>query len=127
MKLGLEILLEDKARLDSLKGKRVAYCGHPPSVDRHLKHGLDLLIEAGVNITAAFGPQHGIKGDKQDNMVETEHEKDRRGFWLYSLYSDVRRPTDEMMDSFDVLLVDMQDVGVRVYTYLSTLLYLLEA
>lgn len=125
--MGLEVLLDDSKLLDSLKNKRVAYVGHPPSVDRKLRHGLDLLIEAGVQISAAFGPQHGIKGDKQDNMIESEHERDPRGFPLYSLYSEVRRPTDEMLESFDVLLVDMQDVGCRVYTYMSTLLYLMEA
>ena len=82
----------------------------------------------GLDITAAFGPQHGLRGDKQDNMVESPDFRDPvHGIPVFSLYGDVRRPTDEMLDHFDVLLVDLQDVGCRIYTFITTLLYVLEA
>jgi len=129
MKLGLEKLLTDSALLRSLEGRRVAYLGHPASVDARGQHGLDLLKENGrLTLTSAFGPQHGMRGEKQDNMIESEHYRDPdTGVTVYSLYSEVRRPTQEMIDSFDVVLIDMQDVGCRVYTYLTTLLYMMEA
>ena len=129
MKLGLEKLLNEPELQRLLKGRRVAYLGHPASVDRNGRHGLDLLKELGtLSLTSAFGPQHGMRGEKQDNMIESEHYRDPdTGVIVFSLYSEVRRPTPEMIDSFDVLLVDMQDVGCRVYTYLTTLLYMMEA
>jgi uncharacterized protein YbbC (DUF1343 family) len=89
---------------------------------------LDALAAAGVRLAAAFGPQHGLRGDKQDNMVESPDFADPvHAIPVYSLYGAVRRPTDEMMASFDVLLVDLQDLGCRVYTFLTTLRYVLEA
>jgi len=129
MKLGLEKLLNEPELQRQLKGRRVAYLGHPASVDRNGRHGLDLLKELGtLSLSSAFGPQHGMRGEKQDNMIESEHYRDPdTGVIVFSLYSEVRRPTPEMIDSFDVLLVDMQDVGCRVYTYLTTLLYMMEA
>jgi uncharacterized protein YbbC (DUF1343 family) len=92
-------------------------------------HTLDALADLpGVRLTAALGPQHGILGDKQDNMVETEDSLDpQRGIPLFSLYGAVRRPTARICETFDVLLVDLQDLGTRVYTYLTTVLYVLEA
>jgi hypothetical protein len=81
-----------------------------------------------LNVTAAFGPQHGMRGDKQDNMVETEDALDpRHGIPVFSLYGKVRYPTDAMLDRFDVLLVDLQDIGTRIYTYVTTLAYLIDA
>ncbi|MEO5668024.1 MAG: DUF1343 domain-containing protein [Bdellovibrionota bacterium] len=129
MKLGLEKLLTDSKLMSELAGRRVSYLGHPASVDANGRHGLDLLKESGkLSLTSAFGPQHGMRGEKQDNMIESEHYRDPdTGVIVYSLYSEVRRPTPEMIESFDVLLVDMQDVGCRVYTYLTTLLYMMEA
>jgi uncharacterized protein YbbC (DUF1343 family) len=127
MKLGLEVLLEDKERIQKLKGKRVALLAHPASVNHQLRHAVDLLFEAGIQLTCLFGPQHGIKGDKQDNMVETDDEMDPvYKIPAFSLYGKVRRPNEKMLADFDLLLFDLQDVGCRIYTYLTTLVYLLE-
>lgn len=129
MKLGIDRLLADPALRRPLEGRRVAVLGHPASVTRDLTHTLDALVALDdIRLTAAFGPQHGMKGDKQDNMVETYDEVDPKlGIPVFSLYGEVRRPTDAMLDTFDVLLVDLQDVGTRIYTFLTTLLYVLEA
>src|SRR6185436_6475507 len=129
MKLGVERLLEEPALRKPLVGRRVALLAHPASVTRDLAHSLDALAALrDLRLTAAFGPQHGLRGDKQDNMVESPDESDAaHGIPVYSLYGKVRRPTAEMMDSFDVLLVDLQDVGCRVYTFATTLRYVLEA
>src|SRR5262244_4457495 len=93
------------------------------------EHSLDALRNIrGVTITAAFGPQHGLRGDKQDNMIESPDFKDPvHGIPVFSLYGEVRRPTDAMMQTFDVILVDLQDLGCRIYTFITTLRYLLEA
>ncbi len=124
---GLDRLLADPALLEELKGKRVALIAHPASVTADLTHSLDALIAAGVNVTSAFGPQHGLRGDKQDNMVETADETDAQyGIPVFSLYGEVRRPTGQMMSSADVFLFDLQDLGCRIYTFVTTLLYLLE-
>ncbi|MBO9723692.1 MAG: DUF1343 domain-containing protein [Novosphingobium sp.] len=128
MKFGIDRLLADPELRAPLEGKRVALVAHPASVTEDLVHSLDALIAAGVNVTSAFGPQHGLKGDKQDNMVETENELDPiYGIPVYSLYGEVRRPSAEMMASADVFLFDLQDLGCRIYTFVTTLLYLLEA
>ena len=129
MKFGIDRLLEDAALRRPLAGKRVALLAHPASVTRGLAHSLDALAALGdLRLAAAFGPQHGLRGDKQDNMVESQDFVDpRHGIPVFSLYGAVRRPTREMMASFDVLLVDLQDVGCRVYTFLTTLRYVLEA
>ena len=128
MKTGLDRLLADRSLLDQLRGKRVALVAHPASVTSNLVHSLDALIDAGVNVTSAFGPQHGLKGDKQDNMVETADEMDADyGIPIFSLYGEVRRPSPAMMDTADVFLFDLQDLGCRIYTFVTTLLYLLEA
>ncbi|MEL7197103.1 MAG: DUF1343 domain-containing protein [Pseudomonadota bacterium] len=124
---GIDRLLAEPALLDELKGKRVALVAHPASVTADLTHSLDALIAAGVNVTSAFGPQHGLKGDKQDNMVETMDDMDAKyGIPVFSLYGEVRRPTGQMMSSADVFLFDLQDLGCRIYTFVTTLLYLLE-
>jgi len=128
MKFGIDRLLADPALRQPLEGRRVALVAHPASVTQGLTHSLDALIAAGVNVTSAFGPQHGLKGDKQDNMVETGDEIDPvLGIPVFSLYGEVRRPTQRMMDTADVFLFDLQDLGCRIYTFVTTLLYLLEA
>jgi uncharacterized protein YbbC (DUF1343 family) len=128
MKFGIDRLLSDSALLKQLEGKRVSLIAHPASVTENLTHSLDALIAAGVNITSAFGPQHGLKGDKQDNMVETPDEVDPiYNIPVFSLYGEVRRPTGQMMSTADIFLFDLQDLGCRIYTFVTTLLYLLEA
>jgi len=128
MNFGIDRLLADPALRKPLEGKRVALLAHPASVTADLTHSLDALIAAGVKVTAAFGPQHGMRGDKQDNMVETEDFTDPvHGIPVFSLYGEVRRPTGQSMGTFDVILIDMQDLGCRIYTFITTLLYVLEA
>ncbi len=129
VKVGLDRLLEDPALRRPLVGRRLALLAHPASVTRDLTHSLDGLAAAvDLELTAAFGPQHGLRGDKQDNMVESSDFVDpRRGIPVFSLYGEVRRPTPAMMERFDVLLVDLQDIGARVYTFATTLRYVLEA
>ena len=129
MKFGIDRLLEDPALRKPLVGKRVALLAHPASVTRDLVHSLDALAAVeDIELVAAFGPQHGLRGDKQDNMIESPHFTDPvHGIPVFSLYGEVRRPTTAMMDSFDVLLVDLQDVGCRIYTFVTTLRYVLEA
>jgi uncharacterized protein YbbC (DUF1343 family) len=128
MRFGLDRLLESRALRKSLRDKRVALLAHPASVTRDLTHALDALGELrDVELTAAFGPQHGLRGDKQDNMVESPDFTDpKHGIPVFSLYGAVRRPTAAMMSTFDVLLVDLQDVGCRIYTFITTLRYVLE-
>ena len=129
MKLGIERLLDEPRLRKPLAGRRVALLAHPASVTRDLVHSLDALAALpDLRLTAAFGPQHGLRGEKQDNMVESPDETDAaHGIPVYSLYGKVRRPTAQMLDSFDVLLVDLQDLGCRVYTFATTLRYVLEA
>jgi len=129
MKFGIDRLLQQPALRQSLKGRRVALLAHPASVNADLTHSLDALARLpGIRLTAAFGPQHGLRGDKQDNMMESPDYTDPvSGIPVFSLYGAVRRPTPAMMDSFDVLLVDLQDLGCRVYTFMTTLRYVLEA
>jgi len=129
MKTGLDRLLADPALRSALKGKRVALLAHPASVTSDLTHSLDALAACGdLNVTAAFGPQHGLRGDKQDNMVESDDYTDpRHGIPVFSLYGEVRRPTGQSMGTFDTLLVDLQDLGCRIYTFITTLRYVLEA
>lgn len=129
MLTGLERFIQDPALRAPLAGRRVALLAHPASVTRDLTHALDALAALpDVRLAAAFGPQHGLRGDKQDNMIESPDYTDPRlGIPVFSLYGQVRRPTDAMMASFDVLLVDLQDLGCRIYTFITTLRYVLEA
>ncbi len=129
MKFGIDRLIEDPALRFRLVGRRVALLAHPASVCADLTHSLDALAALpDVYLSAAFGPQHGLRGDKQDNMMESPDFVDATlGIPVFSLYGEVRRPTDAMMDSFDVLLVDLQDLGCRIYTFITTLRYVLEA
>jgi uncharacterized protein YbbC (DUF1343 family) len=128
VRFGLDRLLEEPGLRKPLAGRRVALLAHPASVTADLRHALDALAALDdVALTAAFGPQHGLRGDKQDNMVESPDFTDPvHGIPVFSLYGDVRRPTAAMMDTFDVLLVDLQDVGCRIYTFVTTLRYVLE-
>jgi len=126
---GLDRLLADDSLHEPLVGRRLALLAHPASVTRDLVHAVDALASvSGLRLAAAFGPQHGMRGDKQDNMVESADYVDpTHGIPVVSLYGEVRRPTDAMMEPFDVLLVDLQDLGCRLYTFVTTLLYVLEA
>ena len=129
MKFGIDRLLDEPDTRAALAGRRLALLAHPASVTRDLTHTLDAIASLpGLRLTAAFGPQHGLRGDKQDNMIESEDFFDPvHRIPVFSLYGDVRRPTDAMMETFDVLLVDLQDLGCRIYTFITTLLYVLEA
>ena len=126
---GLDRLLNEPHLRKPLIGKRLALLAHPASVTPHLTHALDALAaQPDLRLTAAFGPQHGLRGDKQDNMVESPDFLDPHlGIPIFSLYGEVRRPTAAMMDTFDVLLIDLQDLGCRIYTFITTLRYMLEA
>lgn len=125
---GLDRLIAEPALRAPLAGRRVALLAHPASVTPQLTHALDALATCPeIRLTAAFGPQHGLRGDKQDNMVESPDYLDPQlGIPVFSLYGEVRRPTDAMMATFDVLLVDLQDLGCRIYTFITTLRYVLE-
>jgi uncharacterized protein YbbC (DUF1343 family) len=129
MKTGLDRLLAEPELRQALHGRRVAYLAHPASVTPDLTHGLDALAALGeLKLSAAFGPQHGLRGDKQDNMVESEDFTDPvHHIPVFSLYGEVRRPTGQSMGTFDVILIDLQDLGCRIYTFITTLLYVLEA
>jgi uncharacterized protein YbbC (DUF1343 family) len=125
---GIDRLLSESELRRPLEGKRVAILAHPASVTDDLTHSLDALAAAGLKLTAAFGPQHGLRGDKQDNMVESDDFTDPvHHIPVFSLYGEVRRPTGQSMGTFDTILVDLQDLGCRIYTFITTLLYVLEA
>ena len=129
MKFGIDRLLAEPELRKPLAGRRIALLAHPASVTEGLEHSLDALAACpDLKVTAAFGPQHGLRGDKQDNMMESPDFNDPvLGVPVFSLYGEVRRPTDAMMQTFDVLLVDLQDLGCRIYTFITTLRYVLEA
>jgi uncharacterized protein YbbC (DUF1343 family) len=129
MRFGIDRLVSEPTLRAPLAGRRVALLGHPASLTADLRHALDALAKLpDLKLAAAFGPQHGLRGDKQDNMVESQDYLDpAHGFPVFSLYGEVRRPTPEMMDTFDVMLVDLQDLGCRIYTFITTLRYVLEA
>ncbi|MGB9044985.1 MAG: exo-beta-N-acetylmuramidase NamZ domain-containing protein, partial [Pseudolabrys sp.] len=127
MKFGIDRLIAEPTLRAPLTGRRVGLLAHPASVTEDLTHSLDALAACGdLKISAAFGPQHGLRGDKQDNMIESPDFNDPgHGIPVFSLYGDVRRPNNAMMDAFDVILVDLQDLGCRIYTFITTLLYVL--
>ena len=129
MKFGIDRLLSEPEQRAALRGRRVALLAHPASVTAGLTHSMDALAACpDIKLSAAFGPQHGIRGEKQDNMVESDDFTDPvHGVPVFSLYGEVRRPTGQSMHTFDVLLVDLQDLGCRIYTFITTLLYVLEA
>jgi uncharacterized protein YbbC (DUF1343 family) len=124
---GIEVLLKDK--MDLIRGARVGAVVHPASVLTDLRHTADVLMGYGdFRLTCLFGPQHGARGEKQDNMVESESYRDPdTNLPVHSLYGETRRPTDEMMRDLDVLLYDLQDSGVRAYTFVHTMAYCMEA
>lgn len=127
MNLGIDQLLKSQAMMARLRGKRVSLLAHPASMTRDFVPSIDALVAAGIQLTSAFGPQHGMRGEKQDNMQETADYMDPvYKIPVFSLYGEVRRPSAKMMDTFDILLVDLQDVGTRIYTFLTTLLYVME-
>src|ERR1700758_5580004 len=123
MKFGIDRLTAEPALRAPLAGRRVALLAHPASVTADLTHSLDALAGCGdVKLAAAFGPQHGLRGDKQDNMIESPNFNDPvHGIPVFSLYGEVRKPTQAMLDTCDVVLVDLQDLGCRIYTFITTL------
>src|SRR6185369_4489080 len=121
-RLGIEILLDEK--LDVLRGQRVGLvCNQASVLPDTFHHAADVFHEnAKINLTTLFGPQHGIRGDVQYNMIETPHVRDSRtGIMVYSLYSETREPTEEMLADVDTIVVDLQDVGCRIYTFVYTM------
>jgi uncharacterized protein YbbC (DUF1343 family) len=123
--IGLERLVASQR----LRGRRVGLVANAASITRSFTHAADLLARAdGVTLSALFGPQHGFHATVQDNMIESPHADDpRRGVRVYSLYSETREPTPEMLDDLDVLVIDLQDVGTRVYTFVYTMANCLRA
>ena len=122
--LGTDVLV-DRGLLD---GRTVGVVCHPASVNDRFQHVLDRLDAGGVRIGAIFGPQHGFRADLQENMIETTHAEDRRRrVPIYSLYSETREPTDQMLEGLDALVIDLQDVGTRIYTYIYTMANCLKA
>ncbi|MEO6589465.1 MAG: DUF1343 domain-containing protein [Pyrinomonadaceae bacterium] len=121
VKLGLEKVLSD--RLDALRNLRLGLICNQASVNHQFQHAADLFQEKSeINLVKLFGPQHGIRGDVQDNMIETSHVIDQQtGLPIYSLYSETREPTEEMLSGLDALVFDLQDVGGRVYTFVYTM------
>jgi uncharacterized protein YbbC (DUF1343 family) len=128
MSFGIDRLIAEPSLRRALAGRRIALLAHPASVTQGFVHSIDALSQLDdIKLTAAFGPQHGLRGDKQDNMVESADYRDPvHAIPVFSLYGEVRRPTSAMMDTFDALLVDLQDLGCRIYTFVTTLRYVLE-
>lgn len=127
-KFGLDVLLGDAEKLNILKKSRVGLVAHPASVSDTREHSIDALMKAGCNVLRAFGPQHGMRGDKQDNMIESEDYLDQlHQLPVISLYGEHRYPTPDMLSDIDIILFDLQDVGCRIYTYITTLQYFCEA
>src|ERR1041385_9164239 len=121
IQLGIERLLTSET--DLLRDARVGLVCNQASVDHAFRHAADLCHEhPKINLTVLFGPQHGIRGDVQDNMIETAHATDRKtGLPVYSLYSETREPTEEMLRDVDIIVCDLQDVGTRIYTFVYTI------
>ena len=127
MQLGIERLL-DGPDSGLIAGQRVGVVCNPASIDGAFRHVVDRLAAADCRLTAIFGPRHGFNSDVQENMIESAHAQDaRRRVPVYSLYSETREPTHEMLADVDVLVVDLQDVGTRIYTYIYTLANCLRA
>jgi uncharacterized protein YbbC (DUF1343 family) len=125
VRLGSDVLLASSR----LRGLRVGIVCNPASVGRGFAHIADRLAAAdGITLGAIFGPQHGFRSDVQDNMIETPHRDDAmRRVPIYSLYSETREPTAEMLSGLDVLVIDLQDIGARIYTYIYTMANCLRA
>lgn len=128
IQLGIDKLLCSKSTQDELKNKRISLVAHPASVTSKLQHSLNALIAHGLNVVSAYGPQHGMRGEKQDNMIESDDYLDpETNIPIYSLYGASRKPSLESIEGFDICLFDLQDVGTRIYTFLTTLRYMMEA
>ncbi|HRO68631.1 MAG TPA: DUF1343 domain-containing protein, partial [Pseudobdellovibrionaceae bacterium] len=128
MQLGIDRLLNEESLMKELKGRRLSVVAHPASVTSDLEFSVAALFRKGYQVVSAFGPQHGLRGEKQDNMIETEDFVDPEfKIPVFSLYGTSRRPSDKAMGTFDVCLFDLQDVGTRIYTFLTTLRYMMEA
>lgn len=126
VRTGVERLLGGAA--DHLRSGALGLVAHPASVASELTHSVDALLEAGFGLEALFGPQHGARGEKQDNMIESADYTDPvTGLPVHSLYGEVRKPTLEMLADLDAVLFDLQDVGVRVYTFVWTMALTMEA
>jgi uncharacterized protein YbbC (DUF1343 family) len=125
VRLGSDVLLAS----DRLQGARVGIVCNHASVDHAFRHVIDRLVETeGVTLAGIFGPQHGFRSDVQDNMIETPHRRDEaRRVPVYSLYSETREPTLEMLRGVDTLVIDLQDIGARIYTYIYTMANCLRA
>lgn len=126
-KTGLEVLLESK--LDLLDGARVGLIVNPASINSRFEHAADLFHQqTRIKLSALFGPQHGIRGETQDNMIEWQSFRDNRtGLPAYSLYGETRKPTADTLANIDTLVFDLQDVGTRVYTFIYTMALAMEA
>ena len=125
---GLERFIEGAGEAPGLRHARLGLIAHSASVTSDLTHAVDAIVGAGYDLRAVFGPQHGARGEKQDNMIESDHYTDPvTGLPVHSLYGEVRKPTPEMLDGLDALLFDLQDVGVRVYTFVWTMALAMEA
>ncbi len=124
---GIEVLLQDRRSL--VKGSRIGAVVHPPSVLEGFVHTVDALLgETSIELVALFGPQHGVRGEKQDNMIESGFFYDSHsGLPVHSLYGRHRAPTEAMLDGLDILVVDLQDVGTRVYTFAQTMAHCMES
>jgi uncharacterized protein YbbC (DUF1343 family) len=127
VRLGLERLLDGPDR-KLIAGQRIGLVCNPASIDSRIVHASDRLAEGDWTLTALFGPQHGIRSDLQENMIESPHGQDaKRRVPVHSLYSETREPTAEMLADVDVLVIDLQDVGTRIYTYIYTMANCLRA
>ncbi|HEX9368449.1 MAG TPA: DUF1343 domain-containing protein, partial [Vicinamibacterales bacterium] len=127
VRLGLERLLDGPDR-KLITGQRVGLVCNPASIDSRIVHVSDRLASGDWTLTALFGPQHGFRSDLQENMIESPHGQDaKRRVPVYSLYSETREPTAAMLADVDVLVVDLQDVGTRIYTYMYTMANCLRA
>ncbi len=124
MRLGSDVLFDRQL----LRGRTIGLVSNPASVDAEFRHVADRAEAGGVVVGALFGPQHGFRSDLQENMIESPHGTDGgRGVPVYSLYSDTREPTPNMLAGLDALVIDLQDVGTRIYTYIYTMAYCLKA
>ena len=128
IQFGIDRLVREKDLQKELQGKRIGLLAHPASVTENLTHSIDAIQSiAGLNLTCAFGPQHGMRGEKQYNMMESDDYVDPvHQIPVFSLYGKSRRPTPEMLSHCDGVLVDLQDLGCRIYTYLTSLIYMME-
>jgi uncharacterized protein YbbC (DUF1343 family) len=127
IQFGIDRLIEEKDLQKKLQGKRLGLLAHPASVTADLTHSMDAMVKAGLKLTCAFGPQHGMRGEKQYNMVESQDYLDPvHQIPVFSLYGTTRKPTAEMLAHCDGVLIDLQDLGCRIYTYLTSLFYMME-